>query len=289
MKIYISAEEEKHRAFELRFEVFVHEQKVPPELELDEYDDCAVHAIAEANGVIIGCARAVIADNEAHIGRVAVKKGHRGSGVGSSVCRFLMDYCRARGCTYFWLDSQLGAVGFYETLGFKKQGETFMDAGIEHIRMTNEPGAAGVNPINAYTKELTGMNIGGIKMYEMFKSVIDQDRSAVVLCDVDHVIVYMNPAAIRAYAKRGGDLLVGRSLLECHGENSRERILKVVEWFYADEKNNMVYTFRNEKQNKDVYMVALRDGAGRLLGYYEKHEYRDREISGFYDFSKSLV
>ena len=72
MKIYIAAEEEKHRAFELRFEVFVHEQKVPPELELDEYDDCAVHAIAEANGVIIGCARAVIADNEAHIGRVAV-------------------------------------------------------------------------------------------------------------------------------------------------------------------------------------------------------------------------
>ena len=103
------------------------------------------------------------------------------------------------------------------------------------------------------------MNIGGIKMYEMFKSVIDQDRSAVVLCDVDHVIVYMNPAAIRAYAKRGGDLLVGRSLLECHGENSRELILKVVEWFYADEKNNMVYTFRNGETEQGCLYVALRE------------------------------
>ncbi len=57
---------------------------------------------------------------------------------------------------------------------------------------------------------------------------------------------------------------------------------KVVEWFAADESHNLVYTFHNEKQNKDVYMVALRDN-GKLIGYYEKHEYRNMETMKPYD------
>ena len=61
-----------------------------------------------------------------------------------------------------------------------------------------------------------------------------------------------------------------------------ENIKKVVEWFAADESHNIVYTFHNEKQNKDVYMVALRDN-GRLIGYYEKHEYRNLETMKRYD------
>lgn len=51
----------------------------------------------------------------------------------------------------------------------------------------------------------------------------------------------------------------------------------------------MIYTFYNEKQNKDVYMIALRDETNKLIGYYEKHEYRNREVAERYDFSKSLV
>ena len=51
----------------------------------------------------------------------------------------------------------------------------------------------------------------------------------------------------------------------------------------------MIYTYYNEKENKDVYMVALRDDAKKLIGYYEKHEYRDRENAKLYDFSKSLI
>ena len=52
--------------------------------------------------------------------------------------------------------------------------------------------------------------------------------------------------------------------------------------FAADESHNIVYTFHNEKQNKDVYMVALRD-KGKLIGYYEKHEYRNSETMKPYD------
>ena len=75
---------------------------------------------------------------------------------------------------------------------------------------------------------------------------------------------------------------VGRSLLDCHNSKSRDRIQQVVDWFAADESHNIVYTFHNEKQNKDVYMVALRD-EGKLIGYYEKHEYRNSETMKPYD------
>lgn len=116
-----------------------------------------------------------------------------------------------------------------------------------------------------------------------FKSVIDQDRCAVVLCDTNHKIVYMNPAAAARYANRGGADLVGRSLLDCHGPQSNEQIKKVLEWFGKSADNNLVYTYINEKENKDVYMVALRDESGKLIGYYEKHEYRNHETMKLYD------
>ena len=113
------------------------------------------------------------------------------------------------------------------------------------------------------------------KLYAYFKSVIDQDRAAVVICNLQHEIIYMNPAAIKNYEKRGGAALIGKSLLACHNEESVEKIKQVIDWFQADENHNIMYTYYNEKQNKDVYMVALRE-EGRLIGYYEKHEYRNR-------------
>lgn len=123
----------------------------------------------------------------------------------------------------------------------------------------------------------------------MFKSVLDQERASVVLCDLSHVIVYMNPAAIGRYGKRGGAQLIGRSLMDCHNPASGDIIRKVVAWFSESESNNMIYTFYNEKENKDVYMVALRDEKKQLIGYFEKHEYRNPETAPKYDFTKSLV
>ncbi len=115
-----------------------------------------------------------------------------------------------------------------------------------------------------------------------YRSILDQDRAAIVICNLQHEIIYMNPAAILNYAKWGGEKLIGKSVLDCHNPNSRENIERVVHWFAEDESHNLVYTFHNEKQNKDVYMVALRD-QGKLIGYYEKHEYRNRETMPAYD------
>lgn len=115
-----------------------------------------------------------------------------------------------------------------------------------------------------------------------FKSIIDQDRCAVVICNLEHEIIYMNPAAIKNYEKRGGEELVGRNIMNCHNPESQRRMKEVVDWFAASTEHNLVHTFYNEKQNKDVYMVALRDGE-KLIGYYEKHEFRNRDEMEFYD------
>lgn len=118
---------------------------------------------------------------------------------------------------------------------------------------------------------------------EIYKSVLEADRAAVVICDLEHTIIYMNPTAIRRYDRWGGAALLGKSLLACHNEKSREMIEKVVDWFRADTAHNFVYTSHNEKENKDVYMVALRNDSGELIGYYEKHEYRNPETMKMYE------
>ena len=124
------------------------------------------------------------------------------------------------------------------------------------------------------------------ELTEIYKAVLEADRSAVVICDLDHTIIYMNPVAVRRYEKWGGNELLGRSLLNCHNEHSQEMIKKVVEWFKASSDHNLVYTFHNPKENKDVYMVALRSESGELIGYYEKHEYRNKETMKLYDMEE---
>lgn len=114
-----------------------------------------------------------------------------------------------------------------------------------------------------------------MEITRFFKSVLEQDGAPIVICNLDHTIIYMNPAAKARYQKHGE--LVGTSLLDCHNADSNEKIRRVAEWFAADKSHNKVYTFRNDKENRDVYMIALRDDNGGLIGYYEKHEYRTNE------------
>ena len=125
--------------------------------------------------------------------------------------------------------------------------------------------------------------MSAVDLNMVYKSVLEADRAAVVICDLEHIIIYMNTAAIGRYEKWGGKDLLCKSLLDCHNDKSREMINKVVDWFKASRNNNLVYTSYNPKENKDVYMVALRDESGNLIAYYEKHEYRDKESMKMYD------
>lgn len=125
-----------------------------------------------------------------------------------------------------------------------------------------------------------------MNLEKYFKSIVEQDECAVVVCDPEHTIIYMNPAAVSRYAKSGGAGLVGKSLLSCHNLQSAGMIERVVSWFEESREHNRIYTFHNKKENKDVYMVALRGEDGELIGYYEKHEYRNAETAKPYDFGQ---
>ncbi len=121
-----------------------------------------------------------------------------------------------------------------------------------------------------------------MELSDFFKSVIDADNAPVVICNTEHKIVYMNPAAVKNYHTD----LTGKSIKSCHNADSNSKIDRVVDWFKKSEANNRVYISRNDKRNKDVYMIALRDENGALIGYYEKHEYRNRETEEFYKMEK---
>lgn len=86
-----------------------------------------------------------------------------------------------------------------------------------------------------------------------FKSVLEQDTAAVVLCNLEHEIIYMNPAAKARYAKHSGGNLVGKSLLNCHNPKSNEKIEKVVEWF-GKARTTTLFTPRLIRKKTRMYI-----------------------------------
>jgi predicted GNAT family N-acyltransferase len=117
----------------IRMQVFVDEQDVPAEEELDGRDTACLHVLArDAEGAAIGTARM---QRGGHIGRIAVSKPWRKRGVGSRLVAELLEVAREDGLASVDLDSQLQAIGFYERLGFVAGGGVFMDAGIPHRNM----------------------------------------------------------------------------------------------------------------------------------------------------------
>ena len=127
----------KAMANPLRTEVFVDEQKVPAEMEWDDDDETALHAVAKNRmGMVLATGRLLQhAPGIARIGRMAVKKQMRGSDLGRRVLQSLMDAAKARGDTQVLLHAQCSAQGFYKRAGFIPQGEIFEEAGIAHIEM----------------------------------------------------------------------------------------------------------------------------------------------------------
>ena len=123
----------------LRTEVFVQEQRIPAELEWDEDDATAVHAVASNRlGQAIATGRLLPAEGGiAKIGRMAVHQVLRGCGVGEQVLRALAARAQERGDRGIELHAQRTARDFYARLGFAAQGEPYEEAGIPHITMTS--------------------------------------------------------------------------------------------------------------------------------------------------------
>lgn len=132
------SESDRQAAMQIRVEVFVDEQRVPPELEPDEYDTDALHlmTVDTRTGETVATARLVDKGNGlAKIGRVAVRKAWRGKRIGDTLMRFALETAAANGFTTAALDAQTYVIPFYERLGFVAEGQVFDDAGIPHRHM----------------------------------------------------------------------------------------------------------------------------------------------------------
>ena len=125
-------------AYAIRHAVFVEEQGIAEELEIDACDPIAEHALAFIDGQSVGTARVYLDGQDpsiARIGRMAVLKAFRGQGIGTALLGEVVRAGMIRGASVFELHAQQSAVPFYAKLQFKPSGVPFDEVGILHQRM----------------------------------------------------------------------------------------------------------------------------------------------------------
>ncbi|MGN6597846.1 MAG: GNAT family N-acetyltransferase [Actinomycetes bacterium] len=142
----VTDETTRRAVFALRHEVFVLEQGVPLELEIDPNDAAAVHVAVRRRDEVVGTGRLVTepagfeglevaAGPVAHLGRIAVRADHRRRGLGAALVEALTAAAREAGLRIAYLGAQEHAVGFYQRLGWTAFGRVFDDAGLPHRHM----------------------------------------------------------------------------------------------------------------------------------------------------------
>jgi len=130
----MSWDEAREHAEPIRRKVFIEEQSVPEELEWDDMDSTATHALAfDETGKAIGYARL---SPSKQLGRMAVLQQHRRKGIGTALLQALEAVARKLRYDYLYLHAQIQALPFYEQLGYRSQGAAFDEAGIPHLMMT---------------------------------------------------------------------------------------------------------------------------------------------------------
>lgn len=136
VQVRLARPDELASCIDLRALVFVQEQSVPVELEVDGLDPSCTHFIALDGDQLVGTARMkVLGPGTVKAQRVAVRASVRGTGAGKAIMRAMERHARELGFVRIVLDAQLSAVGFYERLGYHAEGPVFVDAGIDHRHM----------------------------------------------------------------------------------------------------------------------------------------------------------
>lgn len=153
------AEGDRDAVFAVRYQVFVQEQSVPEELEYDEFDLTADHFLALLDGVPAGAGRLVFIDSVPDadpgqgtkatgiLGRLAVSKAARGTGLGKLLVHAIEQRAAGRGLAAVELHAQTHACGFYQQLGYAAYGDLFSEAGIEHINMRKKLRLRSLKPV----------------------------------------------------------------------------------------------------------------------------------------------
>lgn len=231
----------------VREAVFVHEQQVPAEIELDPHDPLCQHVLAlDAEERPIGTGRLT---PDRRIGRMAVLAGWRGRGVGEALLDALIERARQLGWRELSLHAQSSAIGFYARRGFLPFGDRFVEAGIDHQSMRLLLDAA--NPVETRAAALAAL-AGVIANARRSLSIYSRDLDPGLLDRPELV------AALRRFATSGGAI---RVLL--HDPGAPQRALAPL--IGLSQRLSSVFEFRAIEEPVDLkypsaYLVNDRDG-----------------------------
>ena len=123
---------DREQLSDIRRLVFIEEQKVPEDMEWDEFDSSSIHFLATQGDQAVACARL---KPDGQIGRMAVLPHYRNRGFGTQLLHFILQIAEQKHIDRLTLHAQVSAIPFYEKLGFIAQGEVFYEAGIPHREM----------------------------------------------------------------------------------------------------------------------------------------------------------
>jgi predicted GNAT family N-acyltransferase len=119
--------------------VFIEEQQVDWEGEIDNYEDDSTHFLGEVDGQPVAAGRLrFINEDQAKIERIAVRPAWRGQGYARAVVQFILDHAARHGARRYLMHAQVHLQKFYEDFGFRREGDIFVECGIDHITMVRE-------------------------------------------------------------------------------------------------------------------------------------------------------
>lgn len=101
---------------------------------------------------------------------------------------------------------------------------------------------------------------------DFFRDLLDSFKNPVLFADTGHIVRYANRAAEKFYPD--GDRLVGRSLFDCHNQQSQKLMMEILQQM----KQGLEETLITDNEKRRIYMRAVRNKKGQLLGYYERFE-----------------
>ncbi|HLR65839.1 GNAT family N-acetyltransferase [Virgibacillus alimentarius] len=134
----VNSDKQLEQAYHIRMVVFVEEQNVPPEEELDAYDKDAIHFIGYKEDVPIAASRLRLVDDYGKLERICVLKEHRGKSFGKQMIENMEKIIIQKGYKKAKLNAQTHAENFYQQLGYETVSAVFLDAGIPHVTMIKQ-------------------------------------------------------------------------------------------------------------------------------------------------------
>ena len=120
-----------------------------------------------------------------------------------------------------------------------------------------------------------------LELFDFFKGIIDSEEGPIVLSNLDYRVIYENSSAKKYYAPVSP--LTGKLLSTLMDDEMMSKVVMSVEWFKEDKNNNKVFAFHDKTNNMDMYILAIRNTEGKLIGFYGRREDRTPDSGKEFD------